>query len=120
MPDRESEARVEQEVAPRSFELITSDGVTLRRNQSSLRRLPDKSQEEPLPEPAPVQPPEQSSGAQEPEHQEPDSLPAAETTSTEPLQQTGEPPTRTSSRVRKLRDRWEPNWTSQRQNPNRS
>lgn len=36
MPDRESEARVEQEVAPRSFELITTDGVTLHRNQSSV------------------------------------------------------------------------------------
>lgn len=58
IPDRESEGRVEQEVTPRSFEPITSDGITLRRNQSSVHQLLDKPREEPVPESSPVQPPE--------------------------------------------------------------
>ncbi len=52
IPDRESEALVESEVAPRSYEFTTSEGSTVRRNQSSVRRLPgtpqnDQGEEEP-------------------------------------------------------------------------
>ena len=50
MPDRETEAHVQRQVAPRSFELITNDGVTVRRNQSSVHRLPEKSPEQHAPE----------------------------------------------------------------------
>ena len=50
MPDRETEAHVQRQVARRLFELITNDGVTVRRNQSSVRRLPEKSPEQHAPE----------------------------------------------------------------------
>ena len=107
MPDRESEVCIKQEVAPRSFELITSDGVAVRRNQSIVCRLPERPQEEPIPE----QPPEEtSSGTHEPEHQEPDAAdPAATTepTANEQPQQMVKQQLRTSSRVHKPLDQWE-------------
>ena len=123
-PEIESEASIEQEVAPWSFELITSDGVAVRRNQSCVHRLPERPQEEPIPEQPPEQPPEQkSSGTPEQEHQEPDAAdPAAtaEPTANEQPQPMVEQQLHTSSRVSKPLDRWEPDWTSQRRNPVRS
>ena len=73
MPDRELEARVEQEVAPRSFKLTKSEGVAVRRNQNSVRRLPEKPQEQPTPEQPPTQPPVEPSPGDpgpKPEHLE--------------------------------------------------
>ena len=46
MPDREEEAVVEEEVAPRSYDVSTSGG-TLRRNRRNLVQLPDELPEEP-------------------------------------------------------------------------
>ena len=117
MPDREVEAFVKREVAPRSFELITNDGVMVRRNQSSVRRLPEKSQEQSTPE-------EHRSEDGQSENQESDMQESTETEIPEPTpaeQSTEEQPRlRTSSRARKPRERWEPTWTSKKQNANQS
>ena len=124
MPDRETEAHVQRQVAPRSFELITNDGVTVRRNQSSVHRLPEKSRHnthlskikksthskmESL----------RTKKPKTPEPAEPET--PAEPTPVEQHQPTKEQPPllRTSSRARKPRERWEPQWTSERQNSNR-
>ena len=100
MPDREVEAFVKREVAPRSFELITNDGVTVRRNQSGVRRLPEKSQEQSTPE-------EHRSEDGQSENQESDMQESTETEIPEPTpaeQSTEEQPRlRTSSRARKPR-----------------
>ena len=117
VPDRASEARVEQEVAPRSFELVTDGGVSVRRNQRSVRRLPPK-------------PPEQSTSESTPEDHTPDDSGSDKQATSEPATPTpGEPNTpetsaheraqpteqqetrRTSMRVRKPRDLWEPRWS---------
>ena len=117
MPDRESEACVEREVTPRSFELVTSEGVAVRRNQSSVRRLPQRPQEQQLPGQAPEEnssddPESRPHESDTPESREPES--STEQSGNEPSPPTPErPPICTSSRIRKPRDRWEPRWTSQ-------
>ena len=104
---------LKQEVAPRSFEMITSDGVAIRRNQNSVHRLPEE-------ETVPEQPPEEQEN-RESENQGPDPATTAKPTSEGQPPQTAVPqPLHTSSRVRKPREHWEPNWISQRRNPDRS
>ena len=49
LPDRQSEARVEDEVGPESFEVATSDGI-YRRNRRDLIRLPDTPEQDPDPD----------------------------------------------------------------------
>ena len=82
IPDRESEARVEQEVAPRSFEMIKSDGVAIRRNQTSVHRLPEE-------ETVPEQPPEEQEN-RESENEGQDPATTAEPTSEEQPPQTAD------------------------------
>ena len=106
IPDRESEALVESEVAPRSYEFTTSDGSTVRRNQSSVRRLPGT--------------PQNVQGEEEPtrDSAERNSEPAneqdrsASETSDVSAKETDTIPVRRSTRERKARDRWEPRWSS--------
>ena len=117
IPDRESEALVGSEVAPRSYEFTTTDGSTVRRNQSSVRRLPESPQSDQAGvEESPHDP---TQGNHDPTEGNPGSGPETETN--EPDRSTLEtsPPevpetvlVRRSTRARKARDRWEPRWSS--------
>ena len=50
IPARETEAVVEEEVAPRSYEVTTPSGVTVRRNRRDLVTIPRSSEGETLPD----------------------------------------------------------------------
>ena len=108
MPDRETEAHVQRQVAPRSSELITKDGVTVRRNQSIVRRLPEKAPEQHTPEQTQEEHTfeDGESENRETETPEPAEPETPEPTPVEQPQPTEEqPPLRTSSRAHKQRER---------------
>ena len=115
MPDREVEAHVQREVAPRSFELITNDGVIVRRNQRSVRRLPEKPQEQLTIEDTQE---EHSTGGGGSQNQEPNTqesaVPEIPEPTTVPQPTEEQPQPRTSSQNRKPIEWWEPTWASQR------
>ena len=124
MPDRSSEAHVESQVAPRSFELTTEDGSVVRRNQSSIRPLPPVTEQSEQGHPSttgetpqeatqetgdsaesssdPIEQPERS-----PARSDEQSTPTPTSLAAEPP-----PPPRRSSRVRTPREIWEPRWSS--------
>ena len=43
LPERQQEATVEDEVAPESYALVTSEGGSYRRNRQAINKLPDLS-----------------------------------------------------------------------------
>ena len=43
LPERQQEATVEDEVAPESYALVTSEGGSYRRNRQAINKLPDPS-----------------------------------------------------------------------------
>ena len=81
MPDRETEAVVEEEVAPRSYNVSTPGG-TLRRNRRNLIRVPEDPGDGEL-----------------------------ETNETESDQNSENPPVRRSSRVSRPLERFDPKWS---------
>jgi len=114
IPDRESKAVVDCEVAPRSYEFTTSEGSTVRRNQSSVQKLPEYQldqeqeaqssvQELPKPDQEETMPRSQMPEVLEPgQPSQPTSFPLTSVPETAPL--------RRSARVPKLREFWEPRW----------
>ena len=81
IPDRETEAVVEEEVAPLSYNVSTPGG-TLHRNRRNLIRVPEDPGDGEL-----------------------------ETNETEPDQNSGNPPVRRSSRVSRQLERFDPKWS---------